>query len=183
MNTNGPWKIKSSETKYKNQWIEVIEDKVIRPDGSDGIYGVVRKGPGVMILPFDNEGNVYLIEEFKYPIGKDLLEVCAGALDESEDSLSAAKRELKEELGIEADEWIDLGMEYPFTSVMDAPCGMYIARGLHFGETNTEGTETIVMKKMPFDEAVQKVLDGTIAHAECGLFILKAKMLLDSRSV
>jgi len=175
--------IESSETKYKNAWIEVVEDKVIRPDGSEGIYGVVRKGPGVMVLPFDEEGNVYLIEEFKYPIGKDLLEVAAGAVDPGEDALHAAKRELKEELGIEADEWTDLGMEYPFTSVLDAPCTMYIARKLRFGEVEPEVTESIVMKKMPFDEAVQKVLDGTIVHAQSGLFILKAKMLLDSHGV
>lgn len=181
MKKNGPWTILKSELKYKNAWIEVTEDAVVRPDGTQGVYGVVRKGPGVTVLPMDEEGNVYLAEEFQYAIGRTTLLTIAGALD-GDSSLEGAKRELKEELGIEAGEWIDLGTEDPFTSILDAPCHMYIARKLSFGEPSPEGTETILMKKMSLTEAVQQVMVGTVSHAQSALLILKAKIYLDQES-
>ena len=64
MKEHGPWKIKESVIKYKNPWIEVREDKVIRPDGKSGIFGVVNMKHGISVLPMDDEGFVYLTEEF-----------------------------------------------------------------------------------------------------------------------
>ncbi len=63
MRKNGPWTIKSSETKYENPWIKVVEDKVIQPNGDDGIFGTVVMVPGISVLPCDEEGNVYLTKE------------------------------------------------------------------------------------------------------------------------
>ncbi len=60
MKINGAWKIKASREKYKNHWIRVREDKVIRPDGKDGIFGIVEMCKGACVLPADTEGNIYL---------------------------------------------------------------------------------------------------------------------------
>ena len=115
--TNGPWVIKESVPAYKNPWIEVTEDQVIRPDGKPGIFGLVNMKPGVSVLALDESGFVYLTDEFHYAIGKDSIEVVSGAIDNIESSLDAAKRELEEELGIKAEEWIDLGEVNPFTTL------------------------------------------------------------------
>jgi ADP-ribose pyrophosphatase len=127
MDINGPWKIKSSREKYKNPWIRVREDQVIRPDGEDGIFGVVEMVAGISVLPLDDNGLVYLTKEFHYAIGQDSIEVVSGAIDKGESSLVAAKRELKEELGIEAKNWVDLGLLNPFTTVIKSPATMYLA--------------------------------------------------------
>src|SRR3989344_4829272 len=86
MKKYGPWMIKSSEIKYKNPWIEVREDIVIRPDGKDGIFGVVNMKAGVSILAFDDE-HVYLTKEFKYGIGAESIETISGGIDEGEEPL------------------------------------------------------------------------------------------------
>jgi ADP-ribose pyrophosphatase len=110
MNTNGPWKIKESQEKYKNSWISVREDKVVRPDGKDGIFGVVEILEGVSVLPLDSDGYVYLTDEFHYAVEKNSIEVVSGAIDKNEKPLDAAKRELKEETGILAKKWTNLGI-------------------------------------------------------------------------
>ena len=92
MKTNGPWKIKDSQVKYKNPWISVREDQVIRPDGKDGIFGVVEMVAGASVLPLDDDGFVYLTKEFHYAIEQDSVEVVSGAIDEGETALEAAKR-------------------------------------------------------------------------------------------
>lgn len=174
MKTNGPWKIKNSQEKYKNPWIYVREDQVIRPDGKDGIFGVVEMVAGISVLPLDDDGFVYLTKEFHYAIGGDSTEVSGGAIDQGETSLAAAKRELKEELGIEADEWIDLGTVNPFTTVIKSPSTIYLARKLHFSEANWEGTEKIETVKIKFEAALEMVMQSEITHGPSCVLILKA---------
>lgn len=178
MKKNGPWTIKESVEKYKNQWIRVREDKVIRPDGKDGIFGVVEMLPGVSILPLDEDGFVFLAEEFHYAIEKDSLEVISGGIDEKEKPLEAAKRELKEETGIQADEWIDLGEVNPFTTVVQSPATLYLARKLKFSDAKPEGTEQIRIKKVKFEEAVKMVAESKITHGPSCVLILKAEKFL-----
>lgn len=174
MKTNGPWKIKGSKETYTNPWITVREDQVIRPDGKDGIYGVVEMVPGISVLALDEEGYVYLTKEFHYAVEQAGIEVVSGAIDKGETPLEAAKRELKEELGIAAEEWIDLGIVNPFTSVVHSPAALFLAKKVHFTESSQEGTETMELLKIPFQEAVRLVMDSNITHGPSCLVILKA---------
>jgi ADP-ribose pyrophosphatase len=174
---NGPWTIKSSSQKFKNDFFEVVEDKVITPDGKEGEYATVQLKPGVCILAIDDEKNVYLTEQFRYAIGGDSLEVIAGGMDEG-DALENAKRETKEEMGIEAEEWLELGTVETDTSMIHSPAHFFVARKLKFKEPDREGVEVMKPVKMPFDEAVEKVLNGEIKHALSCVLILKAKLKL-----
>jgi len=174
MKINGPWKIKDSQEKYKNSWIRVREDQVIRPDGKDGIFGVVEMVAGVSVLPLDDEGFVYLTKEFHYAVEQEIIEAVSGAIDKNETSIEAAKRELKEELGIEAEEWIDLGMVNPFTTVIKSPATIYLARKLHFSGSNPESTEKINIIKVKFDDALKMVMESEITHGPSCVLILKA---------
>jgi len=178
MKNNGPWKIKNSQVKYRNPWISVREDQVIRPDGKDGIFGVVEMIAGTSVLPLDDEGFVYLTKEFHYAIKEDSIEVVSGAIDEGETALEAAKRELKEELGAEASEYINLGKMNPFTTVVKSPATMYLAKGIQFSEAHPEGTEKIDLVKITFDEAVKMVMDSEITHGQSCVLILKASEYL-----
>ena len=173
MNTNGPWKIKNSQEKYKNPWINVREDKVIRPDGKDGIFGVVEMVKGVSVLALDDDEHVYLTEEFHYAIEKNSIEVISGGVDKNEKPLDAAKRELKEETGILANEWIDLGIVNPFTTVIKSPSTIYLARKLQFSKANPEGTEQIKIIKIKFNDALRMVMENKITHGPSCVLILK----------
>lgn len=178
MRKHGPWTIKETTPKYKNPWIEVNEDQVIRPDGKPGIFGTVKIKSGVSVLPLDDSGFVYLTEEFRYALGKGSIEVVSGAIDKDETPINCAKRELKEELGIEAKEWIDLGLVNPFTSVIASPAYLFLAKNLKFTKRNQEGTEIITLKKFKLGEAVKMVLDSKITHGPSCVLILKANEFL-----
>lgn len=177
---NGEWTIKETERIFKNDFIEVFNDRVIQPDGKRGEYATVEMKPGVCILAIDDERNAYLTKQFRYALGAESLEVIAGGLDEGE-PLENAKRELKEETGIEADEWISLGAAEIDTSIVHSPAHFFVARKLKFGKPKREGTEAIKPVRINFDEAVGKVLSGEIKHAASCVLILKAKLKLAAK--
>lgn len=130
----------------------------------------------------DADENVYLTDEFHYAIGRQSLETVSGGIDDGEISAQAALRELQEELGLKAEELIDLGTVDPFTGSLLSPTVLFLARGLSETAANPEGTELIEMVKLPFTEAVEKVMSGEITHAPSCVLILKAeKWLRESR--
>ncbi|MDO8505829.1 MAG: NUDIX hydrolase [bacterium] len=178
MKQHGPWKIKKSEVKYKSPWMEVVEDEVIQPDGTPGIYSVLKKGAGVSVLAIDDDGFTYLTREFKYALGIESLEAVSGFIDEGETNLQAAKRELREETGIKADELIDMGRVDPFTASFISPAYLFLAKKLHFSEATPDHTEIIERIKIPFDDAVQMVMESKITHGPSCVLILKANEYL-----
>ncbi len=183
MKQNGPWIIKESTEKYKNRWITVTEHQVIRPDGNDGIFGVVEMLPGVIILPIDTDNNVYLTKEFRFAIGAESIEAANGGIEENQTPIEAAQRELKEELGIIAKEWTHLGKVNPLTSVVSAPMNMFLAQDFSsIGETELEGTEQITTIKVPFQQAVDMVISGEISNGPTCTLLLKANEYLKRNS-
>jgi 8-oxo-dGTP pyrophosphatase MutT (NUDIX family) len=178
LKVNGPWKIKKSIEKYKNPWIKVIEDQVIRPDGKDGIHSVIEMVNGVSVLPLDNEGFVYITKQFRYSLGKESIEVVSGAIDKNEKPLQTAKRELEEELGIVANEWTNLGLVNPFTSIVKSSATLFLARKLSFKESNQDGTENIDLIKIKFEDALNMVMKSEITHGQSCILILKAAKYL-----
>jgi ADP-ribose pyrophosphatase len=177
MKPHGPWQILSTDSIYRDPWIEVDRDQVIRPDGRPGTHCVVRMKSGVSVLPIDAQGIVYLTEEFHYGIGRVGLEVVSGGMEPSEDPLSTARRELQEELGITAERWTQLGVLDPFTTIVVSPTTLYMAEQLRFVPTAQEGTERIRRVEMPVAEALRLVFDGVITHAPSCVLILKAHLL------
>jgi ADP-ribose pyrophosphatase len=174
---NGPWTIKQTRRIYQNEFLELFEDKVVQPDGKPGEYATVRMKAGVCTLAIDDENNVYLTRQFRYALGAESVEVIAGGMDEGE-PLENAKREAREEMGIEAEEWIDLGTAQTDTSIVHSPAHFFVARKLKFTEPEREGTEAMKPLKISFDDAVEKVLSGEIKHALSCLLILKARLKL-----
>lgn len=174
----GPWTVKDSKIVYRNPWIIVKEDDVVRPDGVAGIFGVVEMKHGVSVLPIDDENNVYLTREYRYGVERETIEVLSGGIDEGENKLMAAKRELQEEAGLVAEEMVDLGVLDPFTSVVVSPNYMFLARNLEFTRNNLDGTEKIKIIKVSINEAVQMVMENKITHGASVVAILKTKNYL-----
>src|SRR5215510_14916898 len=126
----GPYKVLSSEPRYRNRWIALREDRVIRPGGSEGLFGVVEMASGSSVLAIDADGTVFLVREYKYAIGRDSLEVVSGAMDEGETPLAAAQRELREETGLVATDWQPMGAVDPFTTAIRCRNHLFLAREL-----------------------------------------------------
>jgi 8-oxo-dGTP pyrophosphatase MutT (NUDIX family) len=174
---NGDWTIKSTEKKFENDFFKVLEDEVIEPDGKDGKYATISFPPGVSLLPVDDDGNVYLTRQFRYALERDNVETIAGAI-EDEGRLQAARREAKEELGIEAEDWKYLGKIESDTSITNSLCHLYLARKLTFKKPEPESSENIKMVKMKLETAVEKVMSGEITHSQACVLILKAEKIL-----
>jgi len=174
---NGPWKITSSKVKYENPWISVREDRVIQIDGKPGLFGIVTVSPGVSVLAVDADYNVYLTRQFRYAMEQECLEAIGGVKDQGEDWIQTARRELKEESGITAAKWTDLGPLDPLTSIISVRARLFLAEDLTLGERNLDGNEKIDIIKMPFAEALEKAKKGEVADSPTLILLYKTALL------
>jgi 8-oxo-dGTP pyrophosphatase MutT (NUDIX family) len=180
LESKNPWKTLSSKVVYDNPWISVREDAVVHPDGGRGIYGVVHyKNVAVGVLAFDGE-DVYLVGQYRYPLGRYSWEIPEGGCPEGEETLDAARRELEEETGLRAGEWRKLGEAHLSNSVSDELAVWYEATGLTQGERRPEGSEELRVRRVPFREAVRMVLAGEITDSISVIAILQYQLLLSS---
>src|SRR3954471_10743297 len=154
MKKHGPWMIKGSRERLREKMFQVFEDDVIRPDGTDDTYSTIKIKSGAEVLALDDAGFVYLVKEFRYALGRETIEAVGGGMDEGEEPLEAARRELREELGIEAEELTELGEIYYSPSLIHSPSTLFLARNLRFVEKDEDSGEVIETVKMPFSEAV-----------------------------
>ena len=157
-----PWKTVQITEAYENDWIRLEHHDVIKPNGEPGIYGKVHfKNQAIAILPLDEQGNTYLVGQYRYTIDAYSWELPEGGC-QNESTLDAAKRELKEETGLIASKWTLLGENYLSNSVTDEKAVMYLAEGLKQAESEPEDTEQLQLKKIPVKEAIAMALNGEI---------------------
>jgi 8-oxo-dGTP pyrophosphatase MutT (NUDIX family) len=158
-----PWRRHSRRVAYDNPWIAVWHDEVTRPDGQPGTYGVVHyKSLAVGIVPIDADDRVVLVGQFRYTLDAYSWEIPEGGVPFDEDPLEGARRELREETGIEAAEWRELGRVHLSNSITDEAGVVYLATGLSDGVASPDGTEEIEIRRVPFDEALAMTRDGRI---------------------
>lgn len=178
-----PWKTKSSQLIYENKWMRLTEHQVITPAGSDGIYGVVSfKNKAIGIIPIDNEGNTWLVGQYRYPLNEYSWEMPMGGGPVEQEVLLSAQRELKEETGLSAKKWTNIMRIHTSNSVTDEEGFVFLAEDLTEGETEFEDTEDLRIWKLPFEEAVKMVMEGKITDGITIAGLLKAKLLFDQRN-
>jgi 8-oxo-dGTP pyrophosphatase MutT (NUDIX family) len=175
MRVHGPWIIETSTNKYHSEFVDVREDCVKKPDGSPGTYATVTMKRGVAVLPVGSDGHVYLTRQFRYAIGRESVEVPSGAVEEGEEPLGAARREIREELGIEADDWNHMGVVDVDTSIVRCAVDLFMAADLRFTEREQDPTEVIQPIRISLDAAVNMVTNGQITHAPSCVVILLAE--------
>ncbi len=173
---NNPFKVIDSNEIYKNPWITLQEDKVIRPGGEEGIFGIVSQSGGSTVIPIDGD-TVYLSREFRYAINDYSIEGFSGGIEAGESFLGAAKRELKEELGATADQWTDLGVINPLTAIVRSPKAMFMATVLTMGTSKPDQGEVIEVLAMPFTEAIKMVMSSQITHGATCVALQKIALM------
>jgi len=176
--TENNWKTLSSKTVYENAWLEISHREVINPAGKDGIYGVVKfKNKALGIVPIDENGNIYLVGQFRYTLNEYSWELPEGGGPMDEDVLDAAKRELREETGLLASNWTRLARIHTSNSATDEEGFLFLAEGLSQTEAEPEETEELQVKKIPLSEAVDMVMRSEITDAISIAGILMAARL------
>ena len=153
-------------------------DTVQLQNGEVTLREVVEHPGGVTVIPVDENGCVYCVRQFRYPMGEHMLEVPAGKLEPNEDPLDCAKRELSEETGIEADEYIDLGKIYPSPGFCKEVLYIYLAKGLRFGASHPDENEFLDVEKVHLDELYKMAMNKELCDAKTVIADLKAKEVL-----
>ena len=143
----GPWTRLHSKEIYRNSFIRIQEDIVLRPDGKRGVYAFLQKSPGIFIVPFTGK-EVYLVRQFRYVLQKHLLEF------PGKNFVANAKRELLEETGIRAKRWTRLGKFYHAAGHETTYMIAYLAEELDVSQLRTSNQEG--------DESIQKIVRLTI---------------------
>jgi 8-oxo-dGTP pyrophosphatase MutT (NUDIX family) len=170
--TKNPWRELASKQVYDNPWINVREDSVIRPDGEQGIYGIVHfKNLAIGILAVEGD-SLYMVGQYRYALGKYSWEIPEGGCPEGEEPLAAAKRELEEETGLLAERWERMGEAHLSNSVTDELAIWFLATGLKPGKYSPEGTEQLAVRRVAIREAIEMALSGEITDALSLLAIL-----------
>jgi 8-oxo-dGTP pyrophosphatase MutT (NUDIX family) len=161
-----PWKTLATKPIYSNPWISVREDQVLNPSGGKGIYGVVSfKNLAIGIVPVDNEGNTWLVGQYRYTLQEYHWEIPEGGGPLGIEPLESAKRELLEETGITANKWTFLSNIHTSNSVTDEVGYLYLAQDLIFGTSSPEETEQLRIWKLPLNEAIDLVMQGKITDS------------------
>lgn len=175
------WKTIHKETTYENPWIRVEHRDVITPSGNPGIYGVVRfKNKAIGIVPVDDAGFIYLVGQYRYPLEEYSWEIPEGGGPLGEDPLATARRELKEETGLTAERWRQIGRVHTSNSVTDEEGFIFLAQGLTPGDAQPEETEELVLKKVSLADAVDMVMRSEITDSISVCGILMAARILET---
>jgi len=162
---------------YRNHWMRLREDEILRSNGQKGIYGVVEKNDSAIILPLDH-GRVWLVEQFRYTIQERALELPQGGWEmEVENPEELARGELKEEMGLDAAEMTYLGtlwIAYGFTRQKQH---LFLATGLTHVEREPDPEEhDLVIRSVPVEEFEEMMLSGVIRDnctlSAWGLYLL-----------
>ncbi len=174
-----PWKTLSTEELYDNPWITLTERQIINPGGGKGIYGKVSfKNKAIGILPLDENGNTWLVGQYRYTLDEYSWEIPMGGGPLEEDILFSAQRELKEETGITAKKWSNILRIHTSNSVTDEEGFVFLAEELSFGPTQFEESEAdLKIKKLPFSEVVDMVMNNEITDSLSIAGILKLARL------
>lgn len=150
---------------YRSPWLRLREDQVLRPNGQPGLYGVVEMVDAVGVVALTDDERVYLVGQHRYPTDHYGWEIVAGYGDPLEGPLESARRELREETGLSADEWTPLGICHLSNSVTDQVGHLFLARALSAGEAAPDETEALAVRTLPLAEALGLAQSGQIVQA------------------
>ncbi len=172
-----PWTLLSTREIYENPWLRVVEHQVLTPKGTPGIYGVVQpKKLALGVVAFTPGGNIVLVGQYRFPLGRYSWEIPEGGGDKADPQASAA-RELREETGYRARRWQEVLRLDLSNSVSDEEAIVYLAWDLEAGEAEPEETEELALREVSFDEAYQMAAEGGIRDAISVAALFRIKLM------
>lgn len=170
----------SSETIATGGMLTVKRDQVRLPTGNLSQREYVMHPGAVVIVPILPNGNVVLEKQFRYPLHQVFIELPAGKIDAGEDILMTGQRELLEETGYSASDWVKLGFQHPCIGYSDEVIHMYLVRGLNAGEHQREDDESLEVFEANFEDCLSMIANGQITDGKTIVALFFAEKYLQS---
>ena len=178
-----PWVTHSETVVYENPWIRVRHDEVTTPGGSAGVYGVVELPAALGVVTLTDDLQTHLVGQYRYPLETYSWVICEGAHDPGESLVDGAQRELREETGLAAATWSDLGTLHTSNCITTEVAHLFLAEGLTEGRPEPDETERLEVRTLHFTEAFDLVARGEIqdAMSVVALYRVRDRLLAEGR--
>lgn len=168
----------SSQTIASGVMLTVKCDQVILPNGNTSQREYVIHPGAVVVVPILPNGNVVLEKQFRYPLHQVFIELPAGKIDTGEDTLVTGQRELLEETGYTASQWLKLGYQHPCIGYSNEVIHMYLALGLSTGEHRRDEDEHLEVFEASFTDCLSMIQNGQITDGKTIIALLMAEKYL-----
>ena len=179
MTKRGPWTTLNEELRYETPWIAVSHHDILDPSGTQGIYGTIHfKNIAIGIVPLDEELNTWIVGQYRYPIQAYSWEIPEGGGKRDIPPIDSAKRELREEVGIEASRWSEVLRMDLSNSASDEHAVIFVAQGLTFHAPQPDHDEELEQRKLPFAELFQMVKRGEVRDSLTVAAVMKVQLMI-----
>lgn len=171
----------SSQQIWQGKFLTLREDKVTLPNGHEAVRYIIEHPGAVAIIPVTKNKEIIMVEQFRKPVERVLLELPAGKLEKGEDPLVSAGRELQEETGCVAGKLEKLGSFYSGPGFTNEILYLYLATDLEQQEACPDEDEFVAVKTIPLDEALQMIEEGKICDGKTIIGLLWADRILGGK--
>lgn len=175
-------KVNSSKIVHRGKIFDVVQENISLPNGVKTDIDIIRHPGAATMVPL-NRGNVFLVRQYRHPLGEYILEVPAGTCDAGETPLACARREIVEEVGYSALTWKEIGIVIPSPGYSDERLHVYLATDLKLVGQKLDQDELIEVCEIGFDKAIDMVYAGEIRDAKSIASLLLADRHLKAQGV
>ena len=174
-----PFELIRSEILLQGRAFKIRRDYLKTPDGKETKFEIVEHGGSVVVIPIDEEGNMWFVRQYRHAAGKDLLELPAGTRDGDEPYEECAAREIREETGMEAGTLIEVGSFYLAPGYSTEYMGVFLATDLKHNPLDPDADEFLSVEKFPVKQALALVASGDVPDAKSLAALLLARPHLE----
>lgn len=174
MSGSSPFRRVSRKVLIDNPWHRYCHDRYIHADGSEGDYYYIDMSGACGVVPLFADGTTALVQVHRYLLGSCLWEFPMGGMQPGEEALTVARKELREEAGLLARDWVELGRFAPYKGVSNETTWFFLARDLTWTEPELEASESLSVHVMPLAEARNRILGQPLPDGQtlAGLLLL-----------